>query len=218
MSAFKAQMGDNMSAFLGPIHHWLYNKIKVQQDIVNDIILLNQNLCVLETDMQSELDNRYGIFDTRPLEEIIDTGNIHGWLQARVSQVEYKLAYIATQLLDKKPDLVKKLEQLFQHKGEEVSLSVSTNSAPEIFKAISDSLLDGMPCDHANSLLVSDETKVVWKRNICVHRSYWDEVGGDINNYYKFREAFIRGFICDKPFTFEIIDDVTNTIKRSEVG
>jgi len=32
-----------MSAFLGPIHHWLYNKIKIQHDIVEDIISLTEN-------------------------------------------------------------------------------------------------------------------------------------------------------------------------------
>jgi len=29
-----------MSAFLGPIHYWLYNKIQLQQAIVDDIYAL----------------------------------------------------------------------------------------------------------------------------------------------------------------------------------
>ena len=34
-----------------------------------------------------------------PLDEIINQSNIHGWLQERVSQVEYKYAYVVTKLL-----------------------------------------------------------------------------------------------------------------------
>lgn len=51
-------------------------------------------------------------------------------------------------------------------------------------------------------------------RKDLVHKSYWDEVGGDINNYYNFREAFIRGFLKDTSVVFEKIDDVTSVIKR----
>jgi len=207
-----------MSAFLGPIHYWVYNKIKIQQDLVEDIIALSQKLNNLEINLKDELDTKYGVSETRPLEEVIDQGNIHGWLQACVSQVEYKLAYSVTQLLKKNPELLQDIELIFQSKGIEKSLSGATNNVSEIYKAISDSLLDGMPCDHANSVLQEDEAKVIWKRNTCVHKNYWDEVGGDINNYYIFREAFIRGFLSSTSVVFEKIDDVTNVLKRQDVG
>ncbi len=206
-----------MSAFLGPIHFWLYNKIKLQQELVEDIIKLSQKHNILEIDLKHELDTRYGVSETRPLEEVIDQGNIHGWLQSCVSQVEYKLAYAATLLLNKNPELYTEIEVLFQNKGKEKSQAIETNNASEIYKAIGDTLLDGMPCDHANSVLQEDKDKVVWKRNTCVHKNYWDEVGGDINNYYKFREAFIRGFLSGTSFVFEKIDEVTNVIRRQEV-
>lgn len=205
-----------MSAFLGPIHFWLYNKIKLQQELVEDIIKLSQKHNTNEIDLKNELDNIYGVSETRPLEEVIDQGNIHGWLQSCVSQVEYKLAYAVTQLINKKPELYKEIEVLFQSKGREKSLAITKNNASEIYKAIGDILLDGMPCDHANSVLHGDEEKVIWKRNTCVHKNYWDEVGGDINNYYNFREAFIRGLLSGTSFVFEKIDDVTNVIRRQE--
>lgn len=203
-----------MSAFLGPIHYWLYNKIKLQKELVNEIIALSQNFSATETDLKDELDTRYGVSETRPLEEVIDQGNIHGWLQTQVSQVEYKLAYSVTQLLKLNPGLVKEIELLFYNKGKEKSTSEATSNASDSYKAISDSLLDGMPCDHAYTVQEKDESKVIWKRNACVHKNYWDEVGGDINNYYIFREAFIRGFLSDTPLVFEKIDEVTNIITK----
>ncbi|MBC8061854.1 MAG: hypothetical protein H7Y18_14475 [Clostridiaceae bacterium] len=207
-----------MSAFLGPIHYWLYNKIKIQQSLVEDIITLSQEINAIEIDLKNELDARYGVSETRPLEEAIDKGNIHGWLQTCVSQAEYKLAYGVTLLLKSNPELLKNIEELFQNKGKEQSLSQSTNNASEIYKAISDSLLDGMPCDHANSVLEENEARVIWKRNTCVHKDYWDEVGGDINNYYILREAFIKGFLSSLPVKFIKTNEVTSMIERVDIN
>lgn len=201
-----------MSAFLGPIHYWLYNKIKLQQELVEDIIKLSQDLKIPDIHLKEDLDVRYGVFDTKPLEEIIDTGNIHGWLQSRVSQAEYKLAGSVTILLEKNPELIEDIKQIFETRG--MQKSVAYDSAADIYKAISDSLLDGMPCDNANSLLENSEDKVVWRRNTCVHSSYWDEAGGDINIYYILREAFIRGFLSQSPFVYEKLDESTSIIRK----
>lgn len=207
-----------MSAFLGPIHYWLYNKIKIQQAVVVDIIALSQRLNALEIDLKNELDIKYGVSETRSLEEAIDQGNIHGWLQACVSQVEYKLAYGVTRLLKSNPELFIDIEALFQNKGKEQSPVQSTNNASEIYKAISDSLLDGMPCDHANSVIEENQVRVIWKRNTCVHKNYWDEVGGDINNYYLLREAFIKGFLSSLPVVFKKTNEVTSMIERVDTN
>lgn len=202
-----------MSAFLGPIHHWLYNKIQIQQDIVENITTLAQKE-LSELNLNKELEVRFGVSEKRPLEQVIDEGNIHGWLQSRVSQVEYKLAYSITQILKLKPELFIAIEEVFKKKGEEIAKTLSFSNVSEVYKAMNDSLLDGMPCDHANSLLEDDGNRVVWKRNTCVHHNYWEEVDGDINNYYKFREAFIRGMLTDSKYTFKRSDDVTFMIEK----
>jgi hypothetical protein len=200
-----------MSAFLGPIHFWLYNKIQIQQGMVEDILTLSKELA---PGLRKELDTRYGESETRPLDEVIDVENIHGWLQQCISQTEYKLAYAVTFLTEKSPDMINKIESIFQKTGKEKASSISTDNAAEIYKAINDSLLDGMPCDHANTVLEESEEKVIWKRNICVHTNYWEEVGGDINVYYFLREAFVRGFLSGTTLVYEKVDEVTNMIKR----
>jgi predicted GNAT family acetyltransferase len=74
--------GMNMSAFLGPIHFWLYDKIKIQNEIVEEILDYaeknNENI-------RSELYAKFGDGDLKPLSEVIDVTNIHGWLQERVA-------------------------------------------------------------------------------------------------------------------------------------
>lgn len=204
-----------MSAFLGPIHFWLYNKIQIQQGMVEEILALSDGLA---PGLREELDTRYGVSETRPLDEVIDVGNIHGWLQKCISQTEYKLAYAVTFLTEKNPDIIKKIESIFQRTGKEIASSISTDNAAEVYKAISDSLLDGMPCDNANTVVEESDEKVVWRRNICVHKKYWEEVGGDINVYYFLREAFYRGFLSGTSLVYGKVDEATNMIKRSGIN
>lgn len=191
-----------MSAFLGPIYYWLYNKIQIQQNIVDEIHSR------YGLSLKEECDVRYGEFDNRPLEEIIDQSNIHGWLQERVSQVEYKYAYSIKALLDKDPSLLSQLEELLTLKGRELgqNLKETSKTAALLFKVISDNLLDGMPCDHANSLVENSDDRLVWKRNLCVHEDYWAAVGADISIYYRLREAWIKGLVDVSGFTFKKID------------
>ena len=100
-----------MSAFLGPIHYWLYRKIELQEEFVDQIIILAENEEM--NDLKQTLLSKYGEFDRRPLEEIIDDGNIHGWLQDKVARSEYKLAIGVTTLVHKDVKLMEKLGQSF---------------------------------------------------------------------------------------------------------
>lgn len=203
-----------MSAFLGPIHYWLYNKIQLQQAIVDDIYALGKNYGL---SLQEECDSRYGSFENKPLEEMIDHGNIHGWLQERVSQVEYKYAYSVKTLLDQDPTALSQLKELLANKGRELSrtLTPTLPDAVGMFKVISDNLLDGMPCDHANSIVDKSEDQIVWKRNLCVHQTYWDEVDGDIGIYYELREAWLEGLVKGCGYEFLKIDPTTYSIRNA---
>ncbi|MBH1942155.1 hypothetical protein I5677_14730 [Mobilitalea sibirica] len=202
-----------MSAFLGPIHYWLYNKIQQQQAIVDEIYQLGNQY---NLNLQKDCEARYGTFENKPLEEMIDHGNIHGWLQERVSQVEYKYAYSVTSLIDKDPNSMDKLKSILFDKGKELGQSLQGQhlNAPLVFKIISDNLLDGMPCDHANSLVDQSEEQVVWKRNLCVHENYWVENEGDIKVYYELRDAWMNGLTKAIGFVFDKLDSTTYSIKK----
>lgn len=204
-----------MSAFLGPIHYWLYNKIKLQQDINEEIYTLGKQYgLTLKEDCQS----KFGTFENAPLEEIIDESNIHGWLQERVSLVEYSYAYSVRELLKKDSQALVELKSILHRNGKEKGQQFidAEFNAPNLFKYITDNLLDGMPCDHANSLVSQDDTEVTWKRNLCVHEDYWFEVGGNPIYYYELRDAWIEGFTSVCGLTFHKIDDNTYQIKKGE--
>ncbi len=204
-----------MSAFLGPIHYWLYNKIQIQQRIVDEIYHLGEkNGLSLEDDCNS----LYGTFENKPLEEMIDHGNIHGWLQERVSQVEYKYAYSVTKLLEKNPKALEDLKSIVASNGANLALPLKKAplNAAAIYKIILDNLLDGMPCDHANRVLKQGEEETIWQRSICVHSPYWEEVGGNIAIYYVLRDSWIESLVKELGFTFEKPDTDTYCIKSAQ--
>ncbi|PHV70076.1 hypothetical protein CS063_12280 [Sporanaerobium hydrogeniformans] len=204
-----------MSAFLGPIHYWLYHKIQLQQDWVEEIITLAQSK--YHIDLRKECDIRYGVSERRALEEVIDESNIHGWLQSQVTQVEYKLAYTVTSLIEAKAESLQELEALFKAKGQATRMALQDNlDAQQLYGVISDSLLDGMPCDHASSIISQNEKKVVWQRNKCVHQKYWEAVQGDVAHYYCLRDAWLSGFVESKGDTWGKIDEKTYWIQKGE--
>lgn len=202
-----------MSAFLGPIHYWLYNKITLQNNMVEAVIQFAESKN-LSYDLRSMLDNQYGTIDLRPLEEQIDTSNIHGWLQECVSTVEYRLAYVVTALLKEGSKNLEELKEIFRNLGEKESSLNKDATVSEAYKSLNDTLLDGMPCDHANLLLSQEDHEIIWKRNLCVHEIYWSEVGGDINMYYILREEYIKGLLTQADITYEKLDETTSRIAK----
>lgn len=200
-----------MSAFLGPIHYWLHGKIKIQNDIIEDILELAEKDYKL--DYREYIDNEYGRIETMPLEEVIDESNIHGWLQERIHIVEKRLAYVVTNVLNEVPEALDKLKGIYRGNGirqfEQSQLN-SDSTASELYKAaVNDSLLDGMPCDHVNSVSSQEEGEITWKRGLCVHKEFWNEVGGDISVYYTLRDEYINGFLENTDSKYEKNDDST---------
>ena len=190
-----------MSAFLGPIHYWLYNKIQHQDSILNDIY---KSYDQAGLQLKEEANKLYGSLEEGPLDEIIDQSNIHGWLQERVSQVEYNYAYVITKLLEEDQTNLNKLKSILKASGEKEGQKLvgSSPTAKDLYKLSSECLLDGMPCDRANELLDNTDSLVSWKRNLCVHEQYWQEIGGDINIYYDLRHAWMEGLTADYDFRF----------------
>lgn len=202
-----------MSTILGPIHYWLYNKIERQQQLVEELFSLGKEQGV---DLEAECQALYGSFDKKPLEEMIDHYNIHGWLQERVSQVEYQYAYCISKLIKIHSDIYQTLIAIHKSNGAKLALMLKdeNTNAIGIFKTVSDNLLDGMPCDHANRLLEQSEDELIWQRELCVHSSYWNEVGGDVKLYYELRDAWLTGLVGELGFSLERPDESTYCIKR----
>lgn len=196
-----------MSAFLGPIHYWLFNKIRLQQDLVEALLKTGEEK-TKNSEIRECCYEKYGRPVEGPLEELIDTGNIHGWLQGRIHEVEGRLAYCTTVLLKKGILTLEEMGNLFEQNGNAVynQLEQKISSAEALYKVIFDYLLEGMPCDRINVVLEADESHVIWETTRCIHESYWGEVEGDVASYYALRAAWLKGFLRESGFVYKRMD------------
>ena len=205
-----------MSAFLGPIHYWVYNKILVGENIQKDVLEFAKNRGINVDSIKSKAYEKYGEPDYSNLEDVIDEGNIHGWLQGRIDSLEYRLASIVTDIL-KENIKIEEIKEVFKSNGKEVFENIEDKSlsADGLFKVIFDNLVEGMPCDRVNLVEEESDEKVVWITTTCVHKRFWDAVGGDVNNYYILKDGWIEGFVSSSPknFVYER-EDNKNYIKK----
>lgn len=206
-----------MSAFLGPIHYWVYNKILVVENIQKEVLEFAKNRGINVDSIKSKAYEKYGEPDYSNLEDVIDEGNIHGWLQGRIDSLEYRLASIVTDIL-KENIKIEEIKEVFKSNGKEVFENIEDKSlsADGLFKVIFDNLVEGMPCDRVNLVEEESDEKVVWITTTCVHKRFWDAVGGDVNNYYILKDGWIEGFVSSslKNFVYER-EDNKNYIKKA---
>lgn len=85
---------------------------------------------------------------------------------------------------------------------------------PQIFKVISDHLLDGMPCDRAIQIVTQEPNEVVWKKVLCIHSRYWEAVEGKVQNYYQLRNKWLEGFAKALDVAFQVVDQDTYKLSR----
>lgn len=194
-----------MSAFLGPIHYWLYRKIQLQEALIDHILdtAAQQGWDTLSAE---KLNTACGAADLRPLEEVIDQGNIHGWLHQKIGVSEVRLAYLVTELLKADATRLDTLKVSVYRFGERHAM-LSNVDANAAYKMLEDTLLNGMPCDHVNRLLEQGADHVVWQQTQCVHRDYWERVGGDIAVYNALRIQMIEGMLAHSTLLLQVLED-----------
>ena len=208
-----------MSLFLGKIHYWLYNKILWFESMEEEIIEIAKAKDNMAGDLVKHINNQFGApTGKKPLEEIIDTSNIHGWLQQKIQSAELRQAALITELLKWSNSYKEELADIFSKQGAAAANEYGDNAATpeEAFKALNDFILEGMPCDRVNEVVTSNNDEFTWQTTTCLHKPYWDRVGGDIQNFYDLREAWIKAFVetVNKEFKYERSQDGLNKITR----
>lgn len=109
---------------------------------------------------------------------------------------------------------LEELKAIFYKQGVEKRKTLEKGlNAMQLFKVIQDTLLNGMPCDHAEVVVEQDDNQIVWQRRVCVHEQYWDEAGGNVRNYYALIEAWLKGFVEEGQESFIKEDEITYKIK-----
>lgn len=210
-----------MSLYLGKIHYWLYEKIVWFENLEKEIINFAENNDLPVEHWSEEIISRYGAAtENKPLEQIIDTSNIHGWLQSKIHAAEGRQAAWVTSILKEKQEYKKDLIDIFKKQGEKCGLEYREKNYPTspegMYNALNDYILEGMPCDRVNVILSSNENEITWKATQCLHTTHWEAAGGKVENFYHLREAWISSFVTslNSDFHFEVLGEHTYSIKR----
>lgn len=185
-----------MSQFLAPIHTWLFNKIIVLENVEKNIVESVQDNSLKEA--HNELLEKFGDYiPDQPLETMIDESNIHGWLQDRITRAETRQAAFINKLLEASDKAAEGVANVYFQTGVETAkvLNTSIAEASEIFQALNNVLLEGMPCDRVNSVIEQNDDQITWKTSTCVHKNNWESQGVNVEYFYDFRAAFTKGFV-----------------------
>lgn len=208
-----------MSAFLGKIHFWLYNKIKLQEDLINMVIDLAIKKSYDSENLLKESYSKFGAPTVGKLEDEIDNGNIHGWLQGRIISAENRFAYVVTELLNNNVLTKEEIAEGFYKNAEEImkGLDLKAATPEDLFYLVFDNMIEGMPCDFVNKITEVNENFITWETTKDLHKAYWNTVSGDVENYYYFRDSWIKGFLNASPtdYKYTRTNNNINTIGRA---
>ncbi|GAA3642864.1 hypothetical protein [Asaccharospora irregularis] len=214
-----------MSLFLAPIHSWLFGKIKLLQDLELSIVKSHIDKFGEEaSNVQKEAQDIYGQYiDSRPLEELIDTDNIHGWLQERIKEVESRSAYIITKYHDMYKEQSKEItenEYEIQAKKCAANDENKTNTPENVYMSLNNYILSGMPCDRVNSITEKNEEVIVYHQTGCIHRANYEMGKANLDYMYHLKELWVKTFIenLDVKYNYTIEKQGDTTINKIVKG
>ena len=204
-----------MSAFLGPIHHWLYNKIQLQEEMTQTILgsLSGETLEALTVALKEQLEE----LPEGALEDHIDVTQIHGWLQDKVTLVEKRYAFVVSYVLDHELKTMEELTSLIHQLGKQKGKQTKIATVKQAYQLLNDTLLDGMPCDHINRVVEESDREIHFIRTQCIHAQHW-EYNQEVSVYYTLREAFIKGLLSYSPVGYSVNEEGDQSLFLNSVS
>jgi hypothetical protein len=190
-----------MSSVVGPIHHWMYNKIMILEGMVGEVIAVAKEKGWSDT-LEAETEEAVGKTEFGPLEDLIDVDNIHGWIQSLVELEETRFAYVVMRLIkDNEERLTDIQNKLFEH-GNEMNVGEGS-TAVDVMGNIDGLLLNGMPCDGVVQLVEKRDDLVETTTTQKIHEHFWIEQGGTNDIYDSLIDFYIKGILDGSEFKYE---------------
>lgn len=194
-----------MSLVLGPIHYWMYGKIKATQARETAIISAFKTKYGAEADkILEQVYRKYPKTENnKPLEELLANKSIHQGIQSIIVEVETQEAAIVAAFCAKFNDAGKVAaeaagkhgiicgKEAVKSKGLSPADCTSTSKA---FEVMGDFLCDGMPCDRGAQVVADSDKRTSWDHESCVHEQYWRNAGADFLTMCNIVNAWIAGF------------------------
>lgn len=200
-----------MSAFLAPIHFWMYDKVQLQEQLIQYFAAAAAKE---GWDLGGHKAEEFIVDDDRPLDELIDTDDIHGWLSGRIDDVEGRYAAFVQTLLEHNEGLLPKLVELAREFGAQKAVEAGSDGN-QIYQAFNNTFLNGMPCDLAIKVVDKNPDSFTWQQVSECHGQYWKAVNGDPATYYTLREAILKGLMEKTGYTLKCVAGNTYTVEKA---
>jgi len=186
-----------VSAFLGPIHYWLFNKIQFMEERSFAIAsYLKENG---SKEAASQKMDEYGEkLAGADLGQILGNNSIHNFLYSLISKVEIFEAGLVELATDEKFAEILKVatghgkqtgQKLVQHKGAKPA------NLEELYQHVADTQLEGMPCDPGAEVHLVDEHTLAYNHTACNHIPNWEYTGCPNKKMCQLHNAWLGGFI-----------------------
>ncbi len=187
-----------MSKVLGPIHYWLYGKIGRQEELTARLA---------ETALAEGYltDASPYLRQSEPLEQVIDEGNIHAWLQERIHDAERRYAALVLSAAAGDAARLETLERAAEAYGRARALPAGIKAA-EAYRAFEDFFVNGMPCDRVNAVTADDGERLAWEQTRELHGESWRALGGEVSVYYRLRRRVMEGLLHGSGLALESPD------------
>lgn len=215
-----------MSAFIGPIHYWLYGKIKIVNQREAYIFEKASELCgSTAEELRETVWQTYGapLPDT-DLSDLIEHDNIHGWLHRQIQLAESREAALIKELLAMcaAQDLIK--ESFIAHgkitgKTAKEAGKQDVSNASGLYKILNDYYLNGMPCDQGDMIVSSTDEELIWESDTCLQAPNWKRAGADSTLMMEFYQNWIQAFIheINPAYHFEQIQQENESVFRYKI-
>ncbi len=184
-----------MSAFLGPIHHWLFNKIVHMEGRAFAIASMLSDNGQKEAVDQKIAD--YGQkLEGADLAQLVGDNSIHQFLYGLISKVEVFEAGI----VETASDFDKVLQTVEAHgkASAEQALSQSgeaVDDAEALYKYVNDYVLEGMPCDPGAEVQPIDNKRFAYNHTACNHIPNWEYTACSPSKMCAVHNAWLKGFV-----------------------
>lgn len=195
-----------MSLVLGPIHYWMYGKIKTTESRESAIVFAFKAKYGA-ADADKVLDQVYKKHpkanNNKPLEDLLANKSIHQGIQSLIVDAETREAAVVAAFCAKYHDAAKvAAEAAHKHgircgKAAVKSKGLSTadcNSTSKVFEILGDFHSDGMPCDRGAQVVSDSEKCTSWDHESCVHEPYWRNAGANFLTMCDIVNEWIAGF------------------------
>lgn len=190
-----------MSAFLGPIHMWLYNQIQIVEEREAEIVdQFSQKYSAEKVDdLIFPYRNQYGeLKEDKPLAELIAGNDIHPWLEAAISSAQCREAAVVAALMEEYNDQ-ELLFSIYAEQAEEladkakVRDNVEQFNLNDAFEIINEHFVERMPCDRLSGA-VKEEGKIIWKHKSRLHQEFWQQTEVELELMHQLYAEWLQVF------------------------